>query len=127
MKEQTIEPKRLKRMAQSQRRICISIVLLLVSGIGAFIYNLIQMQSVDYTHWTWLLYNIITLYAIIQGIFLAANVYNSLILAIILGLFLWTPVLNVFILLVMSQRATMYLKQNGIKVGLFGADPSQFK
>jgi uncharacterized membrane protein (DUF373 family) len=53
-------------------------------------------------------------------------VYNSVILGIVLGIFLLVPCLNFLILLVIYQRATMYLKEHGFKVGLLGADMSQF-
>jgi len=83
-------------------------------------------QSTDY-HWTSIAYYIVSIYALLNGILLIANVYNSVILGIILGVFLLVPCLNLLILLAISQRATMYLKQHGFKVGLLGADMSQFK
>lgn len=59
-------------------------------------------------------------------ILLAANVYNSTIVGIILGLLCLIPCAGLLVLLGINQQATRLLKKNGIKVGLIGADLSQF-
>ena len=69
---------------------------------------------------------LITFVASILIILLAANVYNSILVGIILGIICITPLFGILILLVISQQATRLLKRNGIKVGLIGADMSQF-
>jgi hypothetical protein len=90
------------------------------------IFNNNDWSGADYTHWTSIAYYVVNIYALIHGILLTANVYNSVILGIVLGIFLLVPCLNILILLAISQRATMYLKEHGFKVGLLGADMSQF-
>ena len=127
MSENTIDSKRLKRIAQYQHHICIAILLLIFIAIASIVFNNNAWVGTDYTHWTSIAYYIVNIYALLNGILLIANVYNSVILGIILGVFLLVPCLNLLILLAISQRATMYLKQHGFKVGLFGADMSQFK
>ncbi len=126
MEQKTIDPKRLKRIAQNQRQICVSIFLLILIAIASIIFNNNFFSSPDYTHWTSIAYYVVNIYALIRGILLTANVYNSVILGIVLGIFLLVPCLNFLILLVINQRATMYLKEHGFKVGLLGADMSQF-
>ena len=126
MKNKTIDQNRLKRIAQNQRQICISILLLVLIAIAAIIVNNNAWVGAGYTHWTSIVYYVINIYALINGILLTANVYNSVILGIVLGIFLLVPCVNILILLAMSQRATMYLKEHGFKVGLLGANMSQF-
>jgi hypothetical protein len=126
MKNKTIDQNRLKRIAQSQRQICISILLLVLIAIAAIIVNNNAWVGAGYTHWTSIVYYVINIYALINGILLTANVYNSVILGIVLGIFLLVPCVNILILLAISQRATMYLKEHGFKVGFLGANMSQF-
>jgi len=69
---------------------------------------------------------LVNIYAAILVILLAANVYNSTILGIFLGLLCLLPCAGLLLLLAINQQATRLLKQNGIKVGFFGAEASQF-
>ena len=126
MENKTIDPKRLKRIAQNQRQICISIFLLVLIAIAAIIFNNNAWVDADYTHWTSIAYYAVSIYALLNSILLITNVYNSVILGIVLGILLLVPCLNILILLAISQRATMYLKEYGFKVGLLGANMSQF-
>ena len=126
MEQKKIDQKRLKRIAQNQRQICISILLLVLVAIAAITFNNNAWVGADYTHWTSIAYYVVNIYALINGILLTANVYNSVILGIVLGIFLLVPCVNILILLAVSQRATMYLKEHGFKVGLLGANMSQF-
>ena len=126
MENKTIDPKRLKRIAQNQRQICISIFLLILIAIAAIIFNDSAWVGADYTHWTSIAYYAVNIYALLNGILLIANVYNSVILGIVVGILLLVPCLNFLILLGINQRATMYLKEHGFKVGLLGANMSQF-
>ena len=57
-------------------------------------------------------------------ILLAMKVYNTGV-GILLGVLTLVPCLGLIILLVVNGKATSILKQNGIKVGLLGADLSQ--
>ena len=126
MKNKTIDQNRLKRIAQNQRQICVAILLLVLFAIASIIFNNNAWVGADYTHWTSVAYYVVSIYAILNGILLTANVYNSVILGIILGAFLLVPCLNILILLAISQRATMYLKEHGFKVGFLGTNMSQF-
>lgn len=44
--------------------------------------------------------------------------------AILYGLLMFLPCISLIALLVINQQATRLLQQNGIRVGLMGADPS---
>jgi hypothetical protein len=56
---------------------------------------------------------------------LAIKVYNTGV-GILLGLLALVPCLGLIVLLVINGKATRILQQNGHKVGLLGADLSQF-
>ncbi len=58
-------------------------------------------------------------------ILLAAKVYDTA-LGILLGILTVIPLIGLFILLNVSRKATQILQQNGHKVGLLGADLSEF-
>jgi len=123
-----INSTRLKRIAKYQCYLCVTIWFLIL----AYAVHLIM----HYKGWTTgglgdpstMRTTIagVTLVASILTILLASNVYNSILVGIILGIICITPLFGILILLVISQQATRLLKRNGIKVGLIGADMSQF-
>ncbi len=53
---------------------------------------------------------------------LAFNLYSTAV-AIILGILGLLPLIGLIVLLVINAKATAYLRQNGIQVGLLGAKP----
>jgi hypothetical protein len=55
---------------------------------------------------------------------LAIKVYNTGV-GVLLGILTLVPCIGLFVLLVVNGKATGVLKQNGIKVGLLGANLSQ--
>ena len=55
---------------------------------------------------------------------LAIKVYGT-VAGVLLGILTFIPCLGLIILLVVNGKATSVLRQNGIKVGLLGADLSQ--
>jgi hypothetical protein len=55
---------------------------------------------------------------------LAVNVYSTA-LGVVLGVLALIPCLGLVALLIVNQKATNVLKQNGIRVGLLGANLSQ--
>lgn len=57
-------------------------------------------------------------------VMLATQVYNIGV-GILIGILSFVPCLGLILLLVVNQKATSVLQQNGIKVGLMGADMSQ--
>jgi hypothetical protein len=57
-------------------------------------------------------------------VLLATQVYN-LGLGIVFGILSFVPCLGLILLLIVNQKATTVLQQNGIKVGLMGANMSQ--
>ena len=46
-------------------------------------------------------------------------------IAILFGVMMWIPVASLVALLVVNQKATRFLQQWGIKVGLLGANPGR--
>jgi hypothetical protein len=57
--------------------------------------------------------------------FQLANQFYSDLISIICALAMWVPGLSLIVLLIINQKATGYLKENGIKVGLMGASRKQ--
>ena len=55
---------------------------------------------------------------------LAIKVYNTVV-GVLLGILTLVPCVGLIVLLVVNGKATAVLKQNGIKVGLLGANLSQ--
>ncbi len=55
---------------------------------------------------------------------LAIKVYNTVV-GVLLGILTLVPCIGLIVLLVVNGKATAVLKQNGIKVGFLGANPSQ--
>ena len=128
MVKNELDPVRLKRIAKNQRHLCICILLLIV---GLVVHIILKQKGFTTGGFgdpsiaiqlSW----IVNIYAAILVILLAANVYNSTILGIFLGLLCLLPCAGLLLLLAINQQATRLLKQNGIKVGFFGADASQF-
>ncbi len=70
------------------------------------------------------LYIIVALAQLVFIVMLATKVYNMAI-GVIAGILSFIPCLGLIILLVVNQKATKVLQQNGIKVGLMGANMSQ--
>lgn len=111
----------LRRVASYQRGLiaCIGAYLLLV------IANMIS-QSSDSPLLT-LVLGLMTLVIVIAGavfmFLLSKNVYSTgmAILFLILG---FIPCVGFILLLVVNSKASSVLKQNGIQVGFFGADPA---
>jgi len=123
------DKKRLKRIAVNQSQLLLCIALLIIFALmGAYdryagdtsIFNN-ELYDIPTT-----LYSITNFAAFIFVILLAANVYNSTLIGIINGLLCLIPCLGIIVLLIINQRATTFLRTNGIKVGFFGADKSQF-
>jgi hypothetical protein len=56
---------------------------------------------------------------------LAMKVYSTW-LGVLLGILTIVPCINLLVLLAINTKATNILRQNGYKVGLLGADMSQF-
>jgi len=57
---------------------------------------------------------------------LATKVYHS-VLGVVLGVFALFPCIGLLVLLAVNERATKALQGNGYRVGLLGADLSQFR
>ena len=128
MTKTNLDPARLKRIAKNQRNLCLCILLLIVGLVAHIIlyqkgWTVGGIGDPSIATYISLLVNI---YAAILVILLAANVYNSTIVGIILGLLCLIPCAGLLVLLAINQQATRLLKQNGIKVGLIGANLSQF-
>ncbi len=58
------------------------------------------------------------------SVFRLQTALNGFVLGTILGVLTLVPLLGLILLLLGSQKATILLKENGIAVGLLGADPN---
>ncbi len=113
----------LKQLAMYQRGLILCLLVQILAGAanGVARANLIPiLASVT---------ALVVLIAIIAGvvfaILVATRVYST-VLGIFLGLLAIIPCVGLVILLVINQAATKKLTENGIKVGFFGANMSQF-
>lgn len=66
----------------------------------------------------------VALTSIVFVFLLAMKIYNP-VMGIILGIGIIIPVIGLIILLMVSSKATKILRDNGIQVGLLGADLSK--
>lgn len=119
---------RLKRIAKYQRYLCVTIWFLIISYAVHLIMHYkgwVTGGLGDPSTMRTIIVGV-TLVASILTILLTSNVYNSILIGIILGLLCFIPCAGLLLLFGISQQATRLLKKNGIKVGLIGADLSQF-
>ena len=67
---------------------------------------------------------LVILVLVITAIGLLANELMGIGVAILCGFLMIVPCISLITLLVVNQKATTYLQQHGIKVGLVGANPN---
>jgi hypothetical protein len=107
----------LLRVAKYQKVVLVCILIYLVAVIGRLALPL-QLQSVVVLG---------VLVAVLVGavfvFLLAIKVYGT-VLGIVLGILSLIPLVGLLVLLMVNGKATSVLKQNGIRVGLLGADLS---
>lgn len=107
----------LRSVAKSQKGILVCILIYLVAVFGQFalppgIRSLVGFAVL-----------IVGLAGAVFVFMLAIKVYGTA-LGIVLGILSLVPLVGLLILLVVNGKATGILKQNGIKVGLLGANTS---
>ncbi len=116
----------LRRVGVYQKGIIICILLYFVLGIAqAFIVPSVPADAR-------LIVSIATRLCVL-GLFLTATVFVVLlamkvyspVLGVVLGVFTLVRCIGLIVLFLVNGKATKVLKQNGIKVGFFGADLSQ--
>lgn len=56
---------------------------------------------------------------------LLAKQFWHIVIAILCGVMMWVPFASLVVLIVLNQKATRFLQQWGIKVGLLGANPGR--
>ncbi|HVX59237.1 MAG TPA: hypothetical protein VHC19_01500 [Pirellulales bacterium] len=109
----------LKNIATYQKGILVCILIYLLTIVGNFFIP----EDVQI-----LLGLALAVLGVVSTVFvflLAIKVYNTGV-GILLGLLALVPCLGLIVLLVINGKATRILQQNGHKVGLLGADLSQF-
>jgi hypothetical protein len=67
---------------------------------------------------------LVILILVIAAIGLLANELMGIGMAIVCGVLMILPCISLITLLVVNQKATAYLQQHGIQVGLMGANPN---
>lgn len=116
----------LRKVAQYQK----GIIYCILANLILFVVNIAAGQAGDQGTVMFLGLAIIGVYLIVAIaqlafiVLLATQVYN-LGLGILFGVLSFVPCLGLILLLVVNQKATGVLQQNGIKVGLMGANMSQ--
>lgn len=116
----------LRKVAQYQK----GIIYCILANLILFVVNIAAGQAGDQGTVMFLGLAIIGVYLIVAIaqlafiVLLATQVYN-LGLGILFGVLSFVPCLGLVLLLVVNQKATGVLQQNGIKVGLMGANMSQ--
>ena len=108
----------LKSVAQYQKGILVCILIYLVAFFGQFAI------PEDFRPLLGLGVLLLGLVGTVFVFLLAIKVYSTG-LGILLGILTLIPCIGLIVLLVVNGKATSILKQNGIKVGLLGADMSQ--
>ncbi len=117
------DPGKPLRVAIAQRRVMYA----LLAGIGLNV-------SASYLSTLGSAMQVVTIFMALVVIGLMAYVMYSLAkelnsdsIAIVYAVLMIVPCLSLILLVIVSQQATNYLKQFGIKVGLMGANLKQFK
>ena len=59
--------------------------------------------------------------------FMLAKQFFHVAIAVVCALLMWIPFVSLIVLLIINQKATRYLQENGIRVGLLGASPSDVR
>jgi hypothetical protein len=109
----------LKKVAFAQKSILVCILIYIVAIIGQF---LIPAEFRVYAGIAGLL---VSLAATVFVFMLAIRVYSTG-LGIVLGIGTLIPCIGLLILLSVNGKATKILRENGHRVGLFGANLSEF-
>jgi hypothetical protein len=109
----------LKSVAQAQKILLICILIQIVAAIARF---LVPQNVLIFVLGAMVLASLV---ATVFVFILAMRVYSTGI-GILLSILTLVPCLGLIILLVVNQKATTILTQNGYKVGLLGADMSRF-
>ena len=109
----------LKSIATYQKGILVCILIYLLTIVGQFFI------PEDVQILLGLALAVLGLVSTVFVFLLAIKVYNTGV-GILLGLLALVPCLGLIVLLVINGKATRILQQNGHKVGLLGADLSQF-
>ena len=111
---------KLRRVARYQQWVIFAIVAQVGVNIASFAAGrqdpLIQLVIVAVA--------LVVLIFVITAIGLLANELMGLGVAILCGILMIVPCISLITLLVVNQKATAYLQQHGVKVGLVGANPN---
>jgi len=106
------------KVAASQRGVLVCILIYLV----CVLFSLVSPPEIG------IVIAVIAIVNAIAGLVfvfrLAIQVYSTS-TGVVLGLLTLVPFVGLIVLLVVNGKATNILKENGIKVGLLGANPSQ--
>jgi hypothetical protein len=110
----------LKRVAQAQKVIVLCILLAFVCIISVRLMPTLLGRQIAAV-----IYLATILVATVFMFILAIRVYSTAV-GVLMGVLTLIPCIGLLTLLRMNHKATTILRDNGIKVGLLGADMSQF-
>lgn len=113
----------LRKIATAQRQVNIAalLYLLLVPG------NIGLSNVTDGAPWTRIVIGVMALSVFTFGavsVYKLAAIFRGKIVAVVHAIGLLVPLLGLLLLLSNSQQATKILRENGIRVGLLGANPN---
>ena len=107
----------LRSVARYQKGILVCILIYIVAVVGQFVFPPEMRMIIAYGMM------LVGLAGAVFVFLLAIKVYG-IGMGILLGILSFVPCLGLIVLLIVNGKATGVLKQNGIKVGLLGADLS---
>jgi hypothetical protein len=117
----------LKRVAVYQKGLLVCILVQLILFIAVFLIIEVSQFAIPpedrfiLLHLFNLAYSLVAITGTVFTFLLAIKVYN-VVAGALLGLLTLIPCLGLIVLLIVNQKATHILQQNGIKVGLMGAN-----
>ena len=123
LRPSTTSKDRLRRVAKYQRAVILAIVANLV-------LNIVAMASREFppAALLMLLFLMLCIVAImIASVFFLSRELYSIGIAVFCALLMFIPCVSLITLLIVNQKATTFLQQNGLKVGFFGIDPARIQ
>jgi hypothetical protein len=108
----------LKSIAVYQKSICVCILVNLMALVAALTLRPIIAPFAG-------LFLLVPVVFVVFVILLAIKLYGTGV-GVVLGILTLLPLIGLLILLIINGKATRTLKENGLKVGLLGADMKQF-
>jgi hypothetical protein len=99
------------------------LMLCLIAAMGTNVFIAVSLTQPFWLQVTAGLVSLAIGFCIVVVIYEIANRLTSSGAALLCSMLMFTPIVSIITLLAINQKATNYLKENGIRVGLTGAYP----